>query len=178
MRRHNTHRSAVVGGAIALAFGLSVLSACDDPPPPPKKNSAVDTTASDALKSPEEDETPEVAYAYSPIGKRDPFKSLFEEISKVQGSEELTELQRYDIDQLKLIAIITGPATPYAMVEDPQKKGHTVTRGTLIGKNWGRISAVTQRCLTVKEEYRDYTGRKHANEVDLCLPEPPALKLD
>lgn len=161
-----------------LSVGLTCVAGCDDPPPPPKKASAADTAAAEALKAPEEDETPEVAYAYSAIGKRDPFKSLFEEISKVAGGEELTELQRYDIDQLKLIAIVTGPATPYAMVEDPSAKGHTVTRGTLIGKNWGRISAVTQRCLTVKEEYRDYTGRKHANEVDLCLPEPPALKLD
>lgn len=171
-------RRAVSGNLIALCLGLGVLAGCDDAPPPSKKSSTAEAAAADALKPPEEDETPEVAYAYSPIGKRDPFKSLFEEISKVQGGEELTELQRYDIDQLRLIAIVTGPATPYAMVEDPSRKGHTVTRGTLIGKNWGRISAVTQRCLTVKEEYRDYTGRKHANEVDLCLPEPPALKFD
>lgn len=178
MRRRHTS-SPVSTGAILLVLTTSgLLAACEDPPPPPKRAEAAEAAAADALKAPEEDETPEVAYAYSAIGKRDPFKSLFEEISKVTGGEELTELQRYDIDQLKLIAIVTGAATPYAMVEDPSAKGHTVTRGTLIGKNWGRISAVTQRCLTVKEEYRDYTGRKHANEVDLCLPEPPALKLD
>lgn len=178
MTRLHIPRSRLAGFLVLMTSGLGGLVACDDPPPPPKKPAALDPSAADALKTPEEDETPEVAYAYSAIGKRDPFKSLFEEISKTAGAEELTELQRYDIDQLKLIAIVTGPATPYAMVEDPSAKGHTVTRGTLIGKNWGRISAVTQRCLTVKEEYRDYTGRKHANEVDLCLPEPPALKLD
>lgn len=120
----------------------------------------------------------EIAYAYSPIGKRDPFRSLFDQLRREEQSQQLTELQTFELDQLKLVAIISRIATPYAMVEDPNAKGHTLTRGTLIGKNWGRVSEINPNCVVVKEEYRDYTGRKVTNKPNLCLPKPEELKLD
>jgi len=76
------------------------------------------------------------------------------------------------------VAIVSRIATPYAMVEDPEGKGHSLTRGTLIGKNWGRVSGISADCVTVKEEYRDYTGRKVTNKTDMCLPKPEDLKVD
>jgi type IV pilus assembly protein PilP len=120
----------------------------------------------------------EIAYAYSPIGKRDPFRSLFDQLRREEQSQQLTELQLFELDQLKLVAIISRIATPYAMVEDPNGKGHTLTRGTLIGKNWGRVSEINPNCVVIKEEYRDYTGRKVTNKPNLCLPKPEELKLD
>lgn len=120
----------------------------------------------------------EIAYAYSPIGKRDPFRSLFDQLSKDTQTQQLTELQTFELDQLKLVAIVSRIATPYAMVEDPNGKGHTLTRGTLLGKNWGRVSEINPSCVIVKEEFRDYTGRKVTNKPNLCLPKPDELKLD
>jgi type IV pilus assembly protein PilP len=125
-----------------------------------------------------EEEVSEIAYAYSPIGKRDPFRSLFDQLRREEQNQQLTELQTFEVDQLKLVAIISRIATPYAMVEDPNGKGHTLTRGTLIGKNWGRVSEINPDCVTIKEEYRDYTGRKVTNKLSMCLPKPEELKLD
>ena len=62
--------------------------------------------------------------------------------------------------------------------DDPDSKGHTLTRGTLIGKNWGRVAEINQDCVVIKEEYRDYTGRKVTNKTPMCLPKPQELKLD
>ena len=117
-----------------------------------------------------------MAYSYTPVGKRDPFKSIFE--NAPQSSEKLQELQKFQLDQLKIVAIITGRATPYAMVEDPSGKGHTLTRGKLIGKNFGRVASINPDCVVVKEEYRDYTGRKVTNELSMCLPKPEVAKID
>lgn len=162
-----------------LILAALAAPACEDPPPPPPPPPPapppIDTPAAAAET---ELEAPEVAYAYSPIGKRDPFRSLFEDLGKENEGKELTELQKFEIDQLKIAAIVTGRAAPYAMVEDPTGKGHTLTRGTLLGKNWGRVSAINTNCVIIKEEYRDYTGRKVTNQIDLCLPKPEALKLD
>ena len=167
---------------ICTALGGLVLAAsgCGDDPmqnknkiQKPKPAAPVANTADDELS-----DAPEVAYLYSAIGKRDPFRSFFEEFNEKEKEEGTTELQTFEIDQLKLIAIITGRATPYAMVQDPSGKGHTLTRGTLIGKNWGRVSTITQDCVVVKEEYRNYTGRKVTNTVPMCLPKPEELKLD
>jgi type IV pilus assembly protein PilP len=124
------------------------------------------------------EEVSEIAYAYSPIGKRDPFRSLFDQLRREEQNQQLTELQTFEVDQLKLVAIVSRIATPYAMVEDPNGKGHTLSRGTLIGKNWGRVSEINPDCVVIKEEYRDYTGRKVTNKISICLPKPEDLKLD
>lgn len=120
----------------------------------------------------------DIAYAYSPIGKRDPFRSLFDQLQREENGAQTTELQKFELDQLKLVAIVSRIATPYGMVEDPEGKGHTLTRGTLIGKNWGRVSQITPDCVIIKEEYRDYTGRKVTNKTEMCLPRPDELTLD
>jgi type IV pilus assembly protein PilP len=125
-----------------------------------------------------DEEVSEIAYAYSPIGKRDPFRSLFDQLRKEEGGQPVTELQTFEVDQLKLVAIVSRIATPYAMVEDPSGKGHTLTRGTLIGKNWGRVAEINPDCVVIKEEYRDYTGRKVTIKISVCLPKPEELKLD
>lgn len=178
-----------------------LLAACEGDPPKPAAPPATPTPAAPAgapgatgapaapgapgappttpVAGEEELEAPEVAYAYSPVGKRDPFRSIFEDLVEKDKGDKETELQKFEIDQLKLVAVVTGRATPFAMVEDPGGKGHTITRGTLIGRNWGRVSGIVNDCVQVKEEYRDYTGRKVANQISMCLPKTKEeLKLD
>lgn len=158
------------------AAGLNRLTGGGAPPPaapatPPPAAPPASTAEGD-------DDVADLAYAYSPIGKRDPFRSLFDQLVLEEGSRDITELQRFELDQLVLVAVVSRIATPYAMVEDPEHKGHTLTRGTLIGKNWGRVAQINPECVVIKEEYRDYTGRKVTNKTDMCLPKPPELKLD
>src|SRR5688572_28077786 len=191
--------------AIAIISVLGLAACGDDPPPakaPPSKAAAglnvlTKGSAEAGAETPPPGDTPpppaegetkpageggedvsEIAYAYSPIGKRDPFRSLFDQLQKEEQNQQLTELQKFEIDQLKLVTIVSRIATPYAMVEDPTGKGHTLTRGTLIGKNWGRVAQIKPDCVVIKEEYRDYTGRKVTNKTDKCLPKPDELKLD
>ena len=202
-RSMNSRLSSAWLGCV-VAYGLLAPACGDDPPPPspppPSKAAAglnvltkgtEGAGAADPAAPPPAGDAPpasaatgetaaegEIAYAYSPIGKRDPFRSPLEEFNRDDPSTQLTELQRFEIDQLKLVAIVSRVATPYAMVEDPNAKGHTLTRGTLIGKNWGKVSQITGECVEIKEDYRDYTGRKQSNKLQLCLPKPPELKLD
>lgn len=168
-----------------FAGSLLIFAACEDPPPPAPSGPPPGFTPPGAgapktadSPNPVDEESPEVAYAYSPIGKRDPFRSFFEEFQAGAENPDLTELQTFEVDQLRLTGIVTGRATPYAMVEDPNGKGHTLTRGTLIGKNWGRVATINPDCVIIKEEYRDYTGRKVTNSISMCIPKPEELKLD
>lgn len=156
--------------AAALTGGSPTVSGGPAP-------AAAAAAAVDPEPAAREDDGTDVPYAYSPIGKRDPFRNLFE-VDDAKDEEELTELQKYELDQLKLVAVVSRIATPYAMVEDPVGKGHTLTRGTLIGKNWGQVAQIRPDCVVVREEYRDYTGRKVTNRTSLCLPRPEELKLD
>jgi type IV pilus assembly protein PilP len=108
-------------------------------------------------------------YSYEPIGKRDPFKTPFEAATIRQDHP----LQAFELDQLKLIAVVSGAEVPFAMVEDPTGLGHVVHRGTPIGKHGGRISEISRRKLVVREQYVDYTGRKVTSDVSLVMSEPP-----
>ncbi len=158
------------------AKGLSRLTGQKAKPAKPAAPPAPVTPP--ATENSGEEDISEITYAYSPIGKRDPFRSLFDQLRREEQTQQLTELQKFEIDQLKLVAVVSRIPTPYAMVEDPKKKGHTLNRGTLIGKNWGRVSQITPECVVINEEYRDYTGRKVTNKTSMCLPKPEDLKLD
>lgn len=101
------------------------------------------------------------AYSYDPLNKRDPFKTYFDElVLEEQEQESRTELQRFDIDKLRLTAVIVGTATPMAMLEDPTGKGHTVRIGTLVGRRFGIVKQIRRCEVVVQEEFRDFTGKR------------------
>lgn len=123
------------------------------------KPKAADKPQADAKEA--ESKAEQIAYSYDAVNKRDPFKTYFDElILEEQEQENLTELQRFDIDKLKLVAVVVGTATPMAMVEDPTGKGHTVKIGTLVGKRFGQVKHIRRGEIIVQEEFRDFTGKR------------------
>jgi type IV pilus assembly protein PilP len=70
---------------------------------------------------------------------RDPFRS-FASIFAPEPSKKLTPhqlavlLPQYSIDELKLVAIVTGGEYPRAMVVDPNGKGWVLKRGDWVGR--------------------------------------------
>ena len=168
--------SIILAASMAACGGDKPAETAPRPGTPTGAAAPAPAAPAPALTNSVEDD--EIAYVYSPIGKRDPFRSIYDEFQQDSGNEQLTELQKFELDQLKLVGIVSRLATPYAMVEDPDGKGHTLTRGKLIGKNWGRVSQITADCVVIKEEYRDYTGRKVTNKTDMCIPKPADLELE
>ena len=70
---------------------------------------------------------------------RDPFRSYVStfagEASKhVAKNQRAVVLEQYSIDELKLVAIVTGSAYPRAMVVDPNGKGWVIKRGDFVGR--------------------------------------------
>lgn len=119
-------------------------------------------------------EAREPEYVYSPIGKRDPFRSPFTDLTTIEtvGKDErrLTPLQRWGLDQLTLRGTITATSSPTAMVVDPDGKGWVVRRGTLIGKNWGKVTGIKRDCIVITEQLRDATQAVVAVKNEKCLP--------
>ncbi len=110
-------------------------------------------------------------YIYSAVGKRDPFRSYFGDVRAVEEEREpVSELQKYDISDLNVTAIVWGITEPRAVVVTPDRKSIIVKRGSFIGKNWGKISAVFPDKLEITEVYKDPLGRKILNKLYLELP--------
>ncbi len=112
-------------------------------------------------------------YVYSPVGKRDPFRSVLIELADLgrpQGPSACqTPLCKWDLDQFRLVAVVTGMSSPLAMVEDPKGKGHFVRRGTQIGKNNGKVTQIRPSEVVVTEIVRT-TGKPLPNPIVLKLP--------
>jgi type IV pilus assembly protein PilP len=109
-------------------------------------------------------------YVYNPIGKRDPFRSFLSTGGRVKDETPRTPLQRYEIDEYRLVGIIWGIDRPRALVEDPDKIGHVMEIGTYIGKNWGKVTQITSTDVVVTEEYQTLDGELVVNPIRLTLP--------
>ncbi len=113
-------------------------------------------------------------FTYNMIGKRDPFRS-FISIEVVRGDLDspLGPLQLHEIDQYQLAGVVWNMDAPKALIEDPEGIGHVVELGTLVGKNWGRVTQIKPTELIITEEYRDpIENELIINEITMPLPDP------
>ena len=122
-----------------------------------------------AEKEPEKKGEPE--YSYDPVGKKDPFKP-FLQMASVRGSSRnipLTPLEKYEISQLKLVAIISSPEGNIALIEDSAGKGYFLKKGTGIGKNEGKVTKILKDKVIIEETYQDVFGQTKINEISILL---------
>lgn len=156
---------------VPLAMLVWIVAAgCGDdkkPPRPPSSNRPAAAATPAAGLAEESSAAP--AYIYTPIGKRDPFKSAYKVVRKIDAKAPGGILTKYEIDQLKLTAIISGISRPRAQVELPDGKGVSIRVGTRIGKNFGRVVRIKHDEVIVSEDYRDWSGRKVTNYIHMKI---------
>src|SRR5206468_10216235 len=104
---------------------------------------------------------------YDPAGRRDPFHPP--RTGTVHTGEPQTPLQRYDIGQLRLVAVIYDTRDPRAVVEDDQGLGYIVRVGTPIGPNGGTVRVIERGHVQITETAVDYYGEQRQNEVTMEL---------
>ena len=89
-----------------------------------------------------------------------------------------TPLGRFDVEQLRLVAVVTGLDDPVAMVEAPNGIGYSLRRGACIGKNGGVISAVRTGEVVVSEWAIRADGTRDKTQTVIRLPKEASLKLE
>jgi type IV pilus assembly protein PilP len=115
---------------------------------------------------------------YDPTGKVDPFTALFSEETEVDLAEDstpkrpLTPLEKINISQLKLVAILLAESGNRAMVEDVTGKPYILVSGTYIGVNSGTVSKILKDRVVIEEKTKDFLGRESANTRELKLQKP------
>jgi type IV pilus assembly protein PilP len=167
---------------VIIAFLLLVMGCggeTSSPPPvkvkaPTAERKKVEPVqAAEKVEGKEAAKKEEIEYTYNPVGKPDPFKPFIQLGSKeAPRGVHLTPLQRYDIGQLRLVAIITFPEGNVALVEDALGKGYSLKKGTLIGKNDGKVKRILKDRVIIEEVYQDVVGQTKVNEISLFLHPP------
>jgi len=169
---------------VTVIAALALLAACGDAKPvrpaapaqaPAAAAPAAAAPAAAAAKADQPD------WSYSSVGKRDPFRSFLTEIERGQGALATrcaTPLGRFELEQLKLVAVVTGLEDPVAMVEAPSGVGYSVRRGACIGKNGGVVAAVRSGEVVVSEWAVRADGTRDRTQTVLRLPKEAALNLE
>ena len=111
----------------------------------------------------------EAEYSYNPAGKPDPFKPFIQLASRGGSKTAVTPLQKFDISQLKLVAIISTSEGNIALVEDATGKGYFLKKGTWIGKNDGKVTKILKDTVIIQEVYQDIFGQTKTNEISIFL---------
>jgi type IV pilus assembly protein PilP len=162
--------------ASALALLLLVaagLTGCSDKAKPVAKatapaqqpKSAVTATTVQAMA----EEKPSVIYAYSPAGRRDPFTPIIIKEEKKSLAGAKTPLERYPINEFKLVGVVWGGLGYHAMLEGPDGKGYFIRQGTKIGPNQGVVKKITQTTMVIEEKYKDPLGETNRKEIVIEL---------
>jgi type IV pilus assembly protein PilP len=167
-----------------LALALAGLACGGKPKPPPAAAAAAAAAAAPpaaAAPAAEEAKKPaEPEWSYSSVGKRDPFRSFLAEANRksLGISPCSTPLGRFELEQLKLVAVITGLEDPIAMVQAPNGVGYSVRRGACIGKNGGTVAAVRSGEIVVAEWAIRADGTRDRTQTVLSLPKREPLNLE
>lgn len=92
-------------------------------------------------------------FDYEVRGRRDPFASPSSDKPLSQGSFHgpTLPLQKFDLSQLSLVAIIWNVDAPKAMIKDPEGKVYIVSPNAKIGMNNGYIASIREGEIVVVE---------------------------
>ncbi|MES2642555.1 MAG: pilus assembly protein PilP [Myxococcota bacterium] len=151
-----------------LALAL-LLVACGEPVPSGGGTSA-------PMKAPVKAEGANVAateaeeYYYNPAGKRDPFQSFIKRGRAEEIRADAPPLQRWEIDKYALKGVIWNTSSPRGLLIDPEGTGHSIVLGTYVGRNWGKVTSISEGCVVVTEEYQTLDGELVVNPVTVCFP--------
>ena len=162
--------------SIVFLFGLGGCGGGTPPSslPSKTKSPAVEKKKEEPTKVAEKKEPEkkeEAEYSYNPAGKPDPFKPFIQltPIREGQRTGPLTPLQKCDISQLKLVAILSTPEGNVALVEDATGRGYFLKKGTWIGKNDGKVTKILKDKVIIEEAYQDIFGQIKTNEISIFL---------
>jgi type IV pilus assembly protein PilP len=167
---------------VTILLAALALAACGEtkkPPPRPATPAAAAPAA-----QPKADAKPDAAgpeWAYSSVGKRDPFRSYLAELAESREgavSRCSTPLGRFEIDQLRLVAVVTGLDDPVAMVQAPNGVGYSIRRGACVGRNGGVISAVRGGEVVIQEWAIRADGTRDRTQTILKLPREASLNIE
>jgi type IV pilus assembly protein PilP len=144
--------------------------------------------ATDNASSPTNEEAVAVAAVsarmpYNPVGKVDPFAPLYKEETEKKAQEVVvkpkgperprTPLEKLDLGQLKLTAIVTSNGFKRALVEEASGKGYVVMVGTKIGLERGTIVEIAQERIVIEHQNEDDFGKATSQKRELKLQKPP-----
>jgi Tfp pilus assembly protein PilP len=182
-------RRVTLALVLTLVAGSAWFAEAADkkPPPPPAKGKGAPTPGAAAASSGAEVLAQRMAvlrrkvlreedFAENDDSNRDPFRSYLdtwiERGPKITTSAVSAIFAKYSLEELTLIAVISGDANPRAMFRDPTGLGQTVKRGDYLSKSAARITKIlSDRVILELSEITPGGATKALERAVLVNPE-------
>lgn len=103
----------------------------------------------------------------SVLQSRDPFKAP--DLSSDSGRGATEPLERYSLDTLRLIGILTGPDHYRALIAAPDGKTFTIGQGTKVGQSGGVVQGIGEDRIVVTETVTDLAGKMEVVRSEMML---------
>tara|TARA_B100000745_G_scaffold291093_1_gene230555 strand:- start:867 stop:1442 length:576 start_codon:yes stop_codon:yes gene_type:complete len=136
---------------------------------------------------------PYEAYVYESgkLGARNPFKRFYvveqslaieesegpvddgltEEMRNEIQNRNREELERFELDSIKMVGTLQNEDNHWGIVIDPDGIVHRVKTGNYIGLNIGKITSIQEEQIEVREIIKDNSGRYGERKALLPLTE-------
>jgi type IV pilus assembly protein PilP len=157
--------------ALLLVFGLA---GCSNKPAVQARPAQKPGAAAPVVQAPlpEEPRVEKEVYTYEAKGRRDPFLSLIVDIKeKPLRRRKANPVENFDVDEIKLIAIVWDKNNSYAMITLPDGKSYTIKKGLTLGLYGGRVEEITEKKVKITEQVKNYKGQTVTKDTILKLRE-------
>ena len=120
-------------------------------------------------------------YTYEGLMGRDPFRQSTSEgaeqvASNGPGSGPRPDLQRpkeylerFELDTLVMVGTFSKASSEWALIQDPDGVVHRVAVGNYLGKNYGKVSAISDDEVQLSEFIADGAGGWLVREASMAL---------
>jgi type IV pilus assembly protein PilP len=126
--------------------------------------------ASEAILPSNEEKVEKETYTYEVKGRRDPFTSLIAITKeKPQRKKGANPIENFDVDEIRLSAIVWDNQHYYALVTLPDNKSYTLRKGMTLGLYGGKVEEITRNSVLIREQVKDYRGRPKTKDTLLKL---------
>ena len=171
-KQRKKYSSALTAVMLAFLIG-SVIASCSNSGQAPSTPTPI---AAKAPQKPVSQGTPtvvedlsKIAYSYNATGRRDPFAPIIQKEEKQAKLGDRPPLERYNLYDFKMTAVIWGGFGYNAMVEAPDGKGYFVRVGTVMGPNKGVVKKITESEIVVEEKFKNFSGETERKDIVIEL---------
>ena len=99
----------------------------------------------------------EEAFVYRSDGVRDPFQPFIVTMTEEEDSDRCALC--VPLSSLSFTAVVTGIASPVALIETREGVGYFARRGSELGANGGRVIDIREGVILLRERFQDQLGR-------------------
>lgn len=120
---------------------------------------------------------PYEGFVYEAFDQPDPFRPRapkFVDVARPDPDRRREALEEFPLEDLKMVGTLQRKGTSFALIRSPDNNLAQVKTGDFIGQNYGRVMAISEAEVKLREMVQEASGKWVEREAILQLSEEEA----